>query len=149
MMSSPDPLTSSSSRPDVIELRLPVAADLIVLARLTTATLAARAGFDVEEIEDLRLAVEELCLTLGPSDQRGTLHLEFFQSDHEIEISCTLEAETPGLRGADVNGVSPVPTLEDDLSDRILEALVDAHGYDTRDANPRAWLKKSRARVQG
>ena len=147
MMSSPDPLTSSSSRPDVIELRLPVAADLIVLARLTTATLAARAGFDVEEIEDLRLAVEELCLTLGPSDQRGTLHLEFFQSDHEIEISCTLEAETPGLRGADVNGVSPVPTLEDDLSDRILEALVDAHGYDTRDANPRAWLKKSRARA--
>jgi len=148
MMSSPDPLARSSSRPDVVELRLPVMADLIVLARLTTATLAARAGFDVEEIEDLRLAVEELCLTLRPNEQQGTLHLEFRQSDDDIEIACTLEPGPPGLHRHGANGL-PLPAPEDGLSDRILEALVDEHGHDTRDGNPRAWLRKSRTRVQG
>ena len=49
---------------DLVTLSIPVSADLLVLVRLTAATVASRAGFDVEEIEDLRLAVDELCISL-------------------------------------------------------------------------------------
>ena len=49
---------------DVVGLSIPSGADLLVLARLTAATVASRAGFDVEEVEDLRLAVDELCVAL-------------------------------------------------------------------------------------
>ena len=56
---------------DRIELRFPARGDLIVLARLVTSAISARAGFDIEELEDLRLAVGELCLlTLQGSDAR-------------------------------------------------------------------------------
>ena len=58
---------------DVVELTIPVRADLVVLARLTAATVASRADFDVEEIEDLRLAVDELCISQvqGGGDYSG------------------------------------------------------------------------------
>ena len=57
---------------DTVELTIPVRADLVVLARLTAATVASRADFDVEEIEDLRLAVDELCISViqGSADGR-------------------------------------------------------------------------------
>ena len=47
---------------DRVELTFPARGDLIVLARLVTSAVSARAGFDIEELEDLRLAVGELCL---------------------------------------------------------------------------------------
>jgi hypothetical protein len=64
---------------DRIELRFPARGDLIVLARLVTSAISARAGFDIEQLEDLRLAVGELCLlTLQGNDVTfGDLCLEF------------------------------------------------------------------------
>ncbi len=55
---------------DTVELTLPVRADLVVLARFAAGTIASRADFDVEEIEDLRLAVDELCVSLDRREHR-------------------------------------------------------------------------------
>ena len=60
---------------DIVELTIPVKADLVVLARLTAATVASRADFDVEEIEDLRLAVDELCISVIQDSLEGRLDL--------------------------------------------------------------------------
>ena len=62
---------------DIVELTIPVTADLVVLARLTAATVASRADFDVEEIEDLRLAVDELCISVIQGSSDGRLDLQF------------------------------------------------------------------------
>jgi len=123
---------------DVVELSIPVRADLVVLARLTAATIASRAGFGVEEIEDLRLAVDELCLSLVGGDSSGRLMLEYIRDNDVIEISCTYD---PGAEGGGADRVSP---KHDDLSVRILEALVDQHGRDVASERPRAWLRKRR-----
>jgi serine/threonine-protein kinase RsbW len=124
---------------DVIELSIPVRDDLVVLARLTAATLAARVGFDVEEIEDLRLAVEELCLSLVHSGDTGRLHLRFAREDDDgMAIECAFEP-APG------NTPSGLPT--DDLSLRILDALVDEHGRSSEGGCPTAWLRKRRGRT--
>jgi hypothetical protein len=127
---------------DVVELSLPVSADLLVLARLTAATVASRAGFDVEEIEDLRLAVDELCVSLVDEGGGGRLQLEFIRDAGLIEVSCTYQATSGGqVLAADDH--SPI-----DLSARILDALVDEHGRDSRDGHARAWLRKQRARQE-
>lgn len=122
---------------DLIELSIPVKADLVVLARLTAATVAARAGFDVEEIEDLRLAVDELCLSMVGPTVEGRYHLTYVGGDGEVEVTCVFE---PGEGG----GAGRPLSDPDDLSIRILEALVDEHGRDGSD-RPRAWLRKRRS----
>ena len=53
---------------DRVLLTFPARGDLVVLARLVASAISARVGFDIEELEDLRLAVGELCL-LAPTGQ--------------------------------------------------------------------------------
>ena len=125
---------------DRVELTFPARGDLIVLARLVTSAISARAGFDIEELEDLRLAVGELCLlTLhGDDTQQGDLRLELNVLGDAIEVVCTLERA----------GVASAPQADGDdvaqLSEQILDALVDEHGRESRDGSVCAWLRKRR-----
>ena len=136
--------TSALTRtPDVVVLEIPVRADLVVLARLTAATMASRADFGVEEIEDLRLAVEELCLSVvRRDDTAGRLRLTYTRTVDAVEIRCTLDLADNGApdRGA-------ADRVADDLSLRILDALVDDHGQQLLEGRPSAWLRKRRVRA--
>lgn len=125
---------------DRIELRFPARGDLIVLARLVTSAISARAGFDIEELEDLRLAVGELCLlTLqGSNSRHGDLRLELTVLDDAIAVLCTLE------RAAAAVEWSPETDEVARLSEQILDALVDEHGRERLDGSARAWLRKRR-----
>lgn len=126
---------------DLVELSIPVRADLVVLARLTAATMASRSGFAVEEIEDLRLAVEELCLSVVRTDGEGRIHFAYRRVDDVVEIACSLERES----GGDARRPAPDNPGGDDLSIRILDALVDEHGREMSSGAPSAWLRKRRA----
>jgi serine/threonine-protein kinase RsbW len=127
---------------DVVGLTIPSGADLLVLARLTAATVASRAGFDVEEVEDLRLAVDELCVALIRPGTEGRLTLEFVRDADLIEVRCSYEVlDTAASAEADDD-------LIEGLSDRILDALVDEHGRLLVDGSEQAWLRKRRARQQ-
>jgi serine/threonine-protein kinase RsbW len=128
------PTAAGPSSTITVELSIPVQADLVVLARLTAATVAARAGFGVEDIEDLRLAVEELCLSLVGTARDGRLHLTYECEGNAITVQCWYE-DADGRVGMPATGA-------DDLSLRILDALVDEHGREVRDGRPSAWLCK-------
>lgn len=137
MTDAPDSLRTG----DRIELKFPARGDLIVLARLVTSAISARAGFDIEELEDLRLAVGELCLlTLQGSDANsGDLCLELTVLDDAIGVASTLERATAF---ADPSGLDGEESAQ--LSQQILDALVDEHGRESYDGNVRAWLQKRR-----
>ena len=64
-----------------VTLSFPADAEYLRLARLAAADAASRAGFDVDEVEDFRIAVDELC------------HLLMGGTDHSITVSF-------GVRGA-------------------------------------------------
>ncbi len=117
-----------------ILLTFPGRGDLMVLARITAATIAATAGFGVEQIEDLRLAVEELCL-MERRRNPGTLHLAFLPTSEGLEVRCNA---VPGGDSADDD-----PSDEDahDFSQQILDALVDAWGEAGREGTSYTWLR--------
>lgn len=120
---------------DELRLTVPATPEFLRLARITAAGLAGRLGFSYDEVEDLRLAIDELCFGLtGPDGRPGA----------RVEIryrvgSSTLEVEGTGLfegRGG------PAPPSE--LSKVILAALVDEHGAAQDERGPRLWVRKHR-----
>lgn len=119
-----------------VSLRIPATAESLILPRLVAAALAARAELGVDEIDDLRLAVDELCLSVMPDEGLGTLTLDFDMEPGSVQITCTYV------------GGPLVPPNEGDrtmpeLSARILEALVDEHSYEAEPGVHRAWLRKT------
>ena len=124
-----------------VELSIPVQSDLILLARLTAATVASRAGFDVEEIEDLRLAVDELCVLVARDRAAGRLNLTFITDDDAVEVICALDGSAAERQDADELGAR-------EFSVRILAALVDEYGEVSEGGRRRGWLRKRKARHQ-
>jgi hypothetical protein len=129
---------------DHVELTLPARPDLLVLARMTVGAVAARAEMAVDDIEDLRLAIDELCLSAVGDHRGGRLELRYDWDEEGMEVSCT-------FRPVDTNGAQPgspedLGTLPSDLSERILDALVDEHGRDKVEGGERAWFRKRHER---
>jgi serine/threonine-protein kinase RsbW len=81
-----------SHRPDV-ELRLPAESAYVAVLRMTTAGLAARLDFTLDDIEDLRMAVGEACaLVLENADNGGDMYAAFGLSDGSIRVSVAADS---------------------------------------------------------
>jgi hypothetical protein len=126
----------------LVELTLPAGSDLLVLARFAASTVASRSAFDIEEIEDLRLAVDELCLSVLDGRRTGVLVLRFDGQPDQIEVWCLYDGSSvaPGDRER-----AEWELETGDLSGRILDALVDEHGPVVLDGRRGARLCKRRA----
>jgi anti-sigma regulatory factor (Ser/Thr protein kinase) len=108
----------SEDRPTgVIELTLPADARLVRLARLVASGVAAAAGFDVEEVEDLRIAVDELCGALVEGGDGSPIELRFDLGDEQVDV----EGTTPAAPDAQLDEQRIA------LSRQILEVVVDSH----------------------
>jgi anti-sigma regulatory factor (Ser/Thr protein kinase) len=78
---------------DHVTLAVPARPEYVRLARLTAASLASRLGFSFDDVEDTRIAVDELCFLLVGSDGRpGEIELEFSFDEGELAI----EGRGPG-----------------------------------------------------
>jgi hypothetical protein len=136
---------------DHVELTLPARPDLLVLARMTVGAVAARAEMAVDDIEDLRLAIDELCLSVVGEQTGGRLELRYDWDPSGMEVTCTFRPSGQSATGAvstealDGENVGQLPT---DLSERILDALVDEHGRTAVDGGHRAWFKKRHDQLQ-
>lgn len=131
---------------DVVRLEIPAEGELLILARLVTAAVASRAEFNVDEIEDLRLAVDELCLSVIGDQAGGRLDLEVVRRPREVRISCTFvpgaAGTPPPLRPGGAGEDFAPGIAAPELSSRILDALVDEHDYHEDGAQRTAWFQK-------
>ena len=65
--------------------------------RLTAAGLAARCDLTIDEIEDLRLAVDEACSLLLPHAEQGTaLHARFTLARGRLEVAARVSSTSGG-----------------------------------------------------
>ena len=143
-----------TSEREVIEISFPGSVDFVVIARFTAATIGARAGFDLNEIDDLRLAVDELSISFGPLDGDSSLRYEFVRDGDTVTARCTREPAPgrmadPGQR-EDTHTVASRRDLVNwehtrQLSVVLLDELVTSHGREITDGRSVAWLMMRRS----
>jgi serine/threonine-protein kinase RsbW len=89
-----------------VSLSFPAKAEYLRLARLAAADAASRAGFDVDDIDDVRIAVSELCGALGAG---GRITLTMFSEPGRLEVrgasEVALAPKLDGLTRTVVRGV--------------------------------------------
>src|SRR3954469_23541582 len=98
-------------------MAVPATPEFLRLARVTAAGLASRLGFTFDDVDDLRLAIDELCFALIGSKRRmGTVQLRYLAQGSQLEI----------IGAGHFTDDGPAPKLND-FSGQILDALVDEH----------------------
>jgi len=118
-----------------VRLVMPAAPELLRVARLTAAGLASRLGFSFDEVEDVKIAVDELCFALvGTKGREGTLTLVY-----QLQADSLVIEGTGGFPGQDVRAATG------ELSTLILSAVVDSHEVTDGDGTVRFKLTKRRS----
>ncbi|HWM73720.1 MAG TPA: anti-sigma factor [Nocardioides sp.] len=79
-----------------VELRLPADGAYASVLRTTTAALAARIDFTIEDIEDLRMAVAEAtAMVLEVADDRSDLVSSFALRPGQMTVAVSVGAQSP------------------------------------------------------
>ena len=105
-----------------VRLVVPAAPEYLRLVRLTAAGMASRLRFTFDEVEDLRIAVDELCFHLLGTDGSDDLPPD---EDRTMELIYSANADSITITGrTGLSGALPEPS---ELSEQILDALVDEH----------------------
>lgn len=100
-----------------IELRIPAQPEFVRLARLAAADVGSRVGLAYEEVDDLRIAVDELChAVMGPLSSMRTAN------GRVLDIRFELRDGTLAIEGVCANDDAP---QLNELSAAILAAVVD------------------------
>src|SRR5215208_3136385 len=88
MVDSRGPAAQDGRRADRLELRVPTTATQLPAVRAMAGDLAMRMDYDLDAVEDLRLAVDEACATLASiaaGDEPLTVVFEVSREDLRIE----------------------------------------------------------------
>ena len=120
-----------------VRLAVPASPEFLRLARLTAAGVASRMGFTYDEVEDLRIAIDELCFSLvGTRGRPGSIELRYsFHTEGLMVEGVGDFAESPAV----------VPVLSP-LSRQILSAVVDEHDVAAGEHGPTFRLLKRHTR---
>jgi serine/threonine-protein kinase RsbW len=118
-----------------ITLTFPAGPEHIRLARLVASGLVAQLDYGLDDVEDLRIAVDELCaLVVAHAQPRSTMSVSFELLNDVITVQATAPA-------ADDNKAVEA----DELSRLILLAAADEHLLSKNNGDVVAWLRKSPA----
>lgn len=105
---------------EAVTLVIPASNDNIRFARLVMSTIASKVGFDYDTIDDLRIAVDELCASVVVLAPPGA------------QLTVVYRANGDGLRvdgQAPAISTPPAEAVPGELSRQILAAVVDEHGF--------------------
>jgi len=80
----------------LVRLELPVDSQYIRVARLVASGLGATAGLDVDGVDDLRIAVDELCAALFEVGRGPFVELTFAVLADEVRVTGRTEAPSVG-----------------------------------------------------
>ena len=90
-------MPASQDRPRAdVELRLPADGVYVSVVRTTTAGLAARLDFLIDDIEDLRIAVGEACaMVLPEADLASELVCSYYLEPGRLTVDVAVTASSP------------------------------------------------------
>jgi len=112
----------------------PARPEFVRLARLAAADVGSRAGFDYEELDDLRIAVSELCALIS-ADSTQMMSLTFRVGEEGVEVEGSCPYRGTELQASDL-----------DLSLGLVTAVVDDHSVAADGSTATFELTKRRRR---
>jgi serine/threonine-protein kinase RsbW len=119
-----------------VTIKIPASPAYIGVVRLVAAGLATRLRFTLDEIEDLKIAVDELSAYLTGSQGR----------DGDLQLTFTITEESIGIRGEGL--LSPGQKVRTELTDfsrMILDTVVDTASLEQADGSPIFELSKAKS----
>ena len=102
-----------------VVLTIPARPEFLRLARLAAADVGSRGGLAYEEVDDLRIAIDELCHTI-----MGAAVTQTATAPRILELRFTILVDGVMIEGTCPSDAEPRPN---DLSTAILAAVVDEH----------------------
>jgi serine/threonine-protein kinase RsbW len=117
-----------------IELTLPADSRMLRLVRLVASGLASTIGLDVDELDDLRIAVDEAVAALLEGGDGSRLAVRF-----------ELDADTVTMAGSAPSGDTPLDPERLDLSTQLLGAVCDEHRMEVVDGRIHVGFTKRRS----
>ena len=116
-----------------VRLEVPAAPEFLRISRIMAAGVASRVGFTLDEVEDLRIAIDEVCFSMvGTRGRTGTIALRYLLDTDQLVV------EGMG-RYSDGLGNEPVVSA---LSKQILAAVVDECELSAGEEGPQFRLVK-------
>ncbi len=80
---------------DVVEVRVPAVGAYVATLRITAASLAARCDLTIDDIEDLRLAVDEACALLLPHAAPSSMLTAVFElRPEDLSVTASVSSGT-------------------------------------------------------
>ena len=118
-----------------VSIRIPASPAYLNVVRLVASGLASRLKFTIDEIEDLKIAVDEMSAYLtGTNGRDGTMEISFVIEEDKIQIQGSGDF-APGQK---------IRTDLTDFSRVILETVVDSASLEQADGTPVFNLVKSK-----
>ena len=117
MVDSGDSLVQDGRRGERLELRVPITPTQLPAVRAMVGDLAMRMDYDLDAVEDLRLAVDEACATLAQISAGNAPLTVIFET---TRAGLHIEAWVPTVEGKEVP--------RDGFGWAVLETLVDRVG---------------------
>ncbi len=121
---------------DTVSIKIPASPVYLQVVRLVAAGLATRLRFTIDEIEDLKIAVDEMSAYFtGATGREGSIDVRFTLHEGSIEIAGT-------------GRLAPGEKLRTDLTElsrMILETVTDSASLEQTDGTPTFSLVKSKA----
>lgn len=117
-------------------IKIPASPAYIGVVRLVAAGLATRLHFTIDEIEDLKIAVDELSAYLTGSQGR----------EGDLELTFTISEESIGIRGEGL--LTPGQKVRTELTEfsrMILDTVVDTASLEQTDGSPVFELSKAKS----
>lgn len=103
---------------DIIELILPFKAEYVSAARLLASGVASRIGLDIDVIEDIKVAISEVCNKLVQLGSRKVLNYKIIFIIFSDKLTVKFDCEDKSLRCV-------FESKEDELGISIINALMD------------------------
>jgi serine/threonine-protein kinase RsbW len=105
-------MPEQGTAPDTVTVRMPADGAYLSVLRTATAGLAARLDFTLDDIEDMRIAVDEACaMLLGQAVPGSSLECTFALSADDITITVCVQS------------LNPLPPSADTFAWTVLSAL--------------------------
>jgi serine/threonine-protein kinase RsbW len=110
-----------------VDVRVSADAGQVSLLRAFAASIAIRLDFDVDAIEDLRMAVDEACsLLVRAGRPHGALRCTFQPSPDRVTVRAAVAASSPTLPSADALSWHILTSLADSVTENV-EPAGDGH----------------------